>query len=98
MSRKRSRAQRGYYADCFSVSSSFFFRRQFLACRGGSGDLLTGILGAYLQKNIRHPDLRFPGRSLAWPGRRVLARQNGQEAVYSTDLLDFLSFAIRNDF
>ena len=28
----------------------------------------------------------------------ALARQHGQEAVYATELLDFLSFAIRNDF
>ena len=67
-----------------------------LLARGGSGDLLTGILGAPFAKNIDAPT------SASWVlgGRaaEVLARQNGQEAVYATDLLDFLSFAIRNDF
>jgi NAD(P)H-hydrate repair Nnr-like enzyme with NAD(P)H-hydrate dehydratase domain len=35
-----------------------------------------------------------------WHGRaaEVLARQHGQESVYVTDILDYLSFAIRNDF
>ena len=35
-----------------------------------------------------------------WHGRaaEVLARQHGQEAVNVTDILDYLSFSIRNDF
>ena len=67
--RKRSRAQGGYYANCFSVSSSFFFRRQFLACPWWKRRSAYRDFGRpACQKNIRHPDLRFPGRSLAWPG------------------------------
>ena len=35
-----------------------------------------------------------------WHGRaaEALARQNGQEAVTAMQVLDFLSFALRNDF
>jgi NAD(P)H-hydrate repair Nnr-like enzyme with NAD(P)H-hydrate dehydratase domain len=37
---------------------------------------------------------------MLWHGRagEVLARQHGQEAVYTTDILNYLSFSIRNDF
>jgi hydroxyethylthiazole kinase-like uncharacterized protein yjeF len=67
--------------------------------RGGSGDLLTGILGAILAKETF--DLSTSAAlAVLWHGRaaEVLARQHGQEAVYATDLLGYLSFAIRNDF
>ena len=70
-----------------------------LLARGGSGDLLTGILGALLAKGTF--DLATSASlAVLWHGRaaEVLARQHGQEAVYVTDLLDYLSFAIRNDF
>ena len=35
-----------------------------------------------------------------WHGRaaEALARQHGQEAVNTTQILDYLSFALRNDF
>jgi len=70
-----------------------------MLARAGSGDLLTGIIGSLLAKS--EYDL-FSAAALAvlWHGRaaEVLARQHGQEAVYVTDLLDYLSFAIRNDF
>jgi len=35
-----------------------------------------------------------------WHGRaaEALARQHGQEAVTTTQVLDYLSFALRNDF
>jgi NAD(P)H-hydrate epimerase len=70
-----------------------------LLARGGSGDLLTGILGSLLAKGTF--DLATSASlAVLWHGRaaEVLARQHGQEAVYATDLLDYLSFAIRNDF
>ncbi|MBP51993.1 MAG: NAD(P)H-hydrate dehydratase [Opitutae bacterium] len=66
--------------------------------RGGSGDLLTGMLGALLAKYPANPlDSSLLG--VQWHGRagEVLARQHGQEAVYATDLLNYLSFAMRND-
>jgi hydroxyethylthiazole kinase-like uncharacterized protein yjeF len=79
--------------DCHSLVGSS------LLARGGSGDLLTGILGALLAKGTF--DLATSASlAVLWHGRaaEVLARQHGQEAVYVTDLLDYLSFAIRNDF
>ena len=77
----------------------FSFVGSSLLARGGSGDLLTGILGALLAKKIFDVPTSA-SLAVLWHGRaaEVLARQNGQEAVYATDLLDFLSFAIRNDF
>ncbi|MEK9773029.1 MAG: NAD(P)H-hydrate dehydratase [Opitutae bacterium] len=70
-----------------------------LLARGGSGDLLSGIIGSLMARG---------GRSLAdcaalgalWHGRaaEVLARQHGQEAVTTTQILEYLSFALRNDF
>lgn len=70
-----------------------------MLARGGSGDLLTGIIGALLAKGAFN---LFSTAALGalWHGRaaEVLARQHGQEAVYVTDILDYLSFAIRNDF
>ena len=76
---------------CFSGSS--------LLARGGSGDLLTGIIGALLAK-AKYDLFSTASLGVLWHGRagEVLARQHGQEAVYSTDVLDYLSFAIRNDF
>lgn len=67
--------------------------------RGGSGDLLTGIIGALLAKNPDNP-LEAASLGVQWHGRasEVLARQHGQESSYATDLLNYLSFALRNDF
>ena len=38
--------------------------------------------------------------AVLWHGRaaEVLARQHGQEAIRTTEILNYLSFAIRNDF
>jgi len=70
-----------------------------LLARGGSGDLLSGIVGSLIARG---------GRSLIdsvalgtlWHGRaaEALSRQHGQEAVTTTQILDYLSFALRNDF
>jgi NAD(P)H-hydrate epimerase len=77
----------------------YSFSGSSMLARGGSGDLLTGIIGALLAKGAY--DL-FSTAVLGtlWHGRaaEVLARQHGQESVYVTDILDYLSFAIRNDF
>jgi NAD(P)H-hydrate epimerase len=67
--------------------------------RGGSGDILTGILGALLAKNSHSiPDSCCLG--VQWHGRaaEVLARQHGQESIRTTEILSYLSFALRNDF
>ena len=70
-----------------------------MLARGGSGDLLTGIIGALLAKNPDNP-LEASSLGVQWHGRaaEVLARQHGQESSYATDLLNYLSFALRNDF
>ena len=67
--------------------------------RGGSGDLLAGMVGSLA---ARFPKDAFAAASLGvlWHGRAadVLARQHGQEGVTTTEILDYLSFALRNDF
>ena len=77
----------------------FSFSGSSLLARGGSGDLLTGIIGALLAKGD-HDLLSSTLLGVSWHGRasEVLARQYGQESVNVTDILDYLSFAIRNDF
>ena len=67
--------------------------------RGGSGDILAGILGALLAKP-KHTSLEASILGVKWHARagEVLARQHGQEAVFTTEVLNYLSFAIRNDF
>ena len=66
--------------------------------RGGSGDLLSGIMGVFLQKILFREDAAC--LAVLWHGRaaEVLARQYGQEAIRTTEILNYLSFAIRNDF
>ena len=91
---------KGAHSEIVSPDSRVFsFSGSSLLARGGSGDLLTGVIGALLAKG--EYDL-FSSTLLGvlWHGRaaEVLARQHGQEAVNVTDILDFLSFAIRNDF
>lgn len=72
-----------------------FFGGPVLA-RGGSGDLLAGIVGAQL---ARSPDDVLGGacRGVAWHGRAAdqLARAQGQVAVRTTQVLDFLGAALR---
>ena len=72
-----------------------------LLARGGSGDLLAGIVGSLAARPAFAQDL-FAAASLGvlWHGRAAdaLARQHGQEAVLVTEILDYLSFALRNDF
>ncbi len=66
--------------------------------RGGSGDLLSGILGALLaKKTFSH--LEAACLAVQWHGRaaEALARQHGQESVLTTEILNYLSTAIRND-
>jgi len=64
--------------------------------RGGSGDLLAGLVGGLL---AREPDdsLRAAARGVVWHGMAadLLARQHGQTAVSVTQLLDYLAPALR---
>jgi len=67
--------------------------------RGGSGDLLAGILGALLAKRTFLIE-ESAALGVQWHGRaaEALARQHGQESVFTTEILTYLSFALRNDF
>ena len=64
--------------------------------RGGSGDLLAGIIGACLASAPEDP-WRAALRGQVWHGRAAdrLARHAGQTAVRSTELLDHLGPVLR---
>ena len=64
--------------------------------RGGSGDLLAGIVGTQLAQTPSDP-LGAAARGVVWHGRAadLLARAHGPTALRVTQLLDFLSPALR---
>ena len=64
--------------------------------RGGSGDLLAGIMGTMVAQN-KGDLLLAAARAVAWHGLAAdeLARAHGQVAVQTTQLLDFLPAALR---
>lgn len=64
--------------------------------RGGSGDLLAGIIGAQLARTPADP-LVAVCRGVAWHGMaaHALARAHGATAVRTTQLLDFLAPVLR---
>ncbi|MFZ9683463.1 MAG: NAD(P)H-hydrate dehydratase [Cephaloticoccus sp.] len=64
--------------------------------RGGSGDLLAGILGSQVARSPQDV-LAAVCRGVVWHGRAAdaLARAHGVHAVRTTQLLDFLSAALR---
>lgn len=64
--------------------------------RGGSGDLLAGIMGAQLAKTPEDV-IGAACRGVAWHGLAAdaLARKHGATAVRTTQLLDFLSGVLR---
>ena len=64
--------------------------------RGGSGDLLAGLIGGLLAQTPSDP-LLAAARGVVWHGRAadLLARAHGQTAVATTQLLDFLPAALR---
>jgi len=72
-----------------------FFGGPVLA-RGGSGDLLAGLIGGLLAQTPADPLLAV-ARGVAWHGLAAdaLAREHGQVAVQTTQLLDFLPTALR---
>lgn len=72
-----------------------FFGGPVLA-RGGSGDLLAGMIGGLLAQTPNAP-LIAAARGAVWHGRAadLLARAHGQVAVTTTQLLDFLPAALR---
>ncbi|HVW21884.1 MAG TPA: NAD(P)H-hydrate dehydratase [Opitutaceae bacterium] len=64
--------------------------------RGGSGDLLTGLIGGLLAQHPFDP-LLAAARGVVWHGRAadLLARAHGQAAVQVTQLLEYLPQALR---
>ena len=64
--------------------------------RGGSGDLLAGLIGGLLAQSPGDP-LLAACRGTLWHGLAAdaLARAHGQTAVATTQVLDFLSVALR---
>ena len=64
--------------------------------RGGSGDLLAGIIGAQLARDPADP-MTAVCRGVAWHGLAAdaLARAHGATAVRTTQLLDFLAPVLR---
>ncbi|RKX34629.1 MAG: NAD(P)H-hydrate dehydratase [Verrucomicrobia bacterium] len=64
--------------------------------RGGSGDLLAGILGTTLADCPGAP-LEAACRGVVWHGRAAdcLSRARGQVAVQTTEILDHLATALR---
>jgi ADP-dependent NAD(P)H-hydrate dehydratase / NAD(P)H-hydrate epimerase len=73
-----------------------FFGGPVLA-RGGSGDLLAGLIGGLLAQGSGDP-LLAAARGVVWHGLAAdaLARAHGQTAVRTTQLLDFLPTALRD--
>lgn len=72
-----------------------FFGGPVLA-RGGSGDVLAGLVGGQLAQTPTEP-LLAAARAVVWHGRAadLLARAHGPTAVTVVQLLDFLSAALR---
>lgn len=82
-------------SDGAAVYHSFFGGP--VLARGGSGDLLAGLIGGLLAQTPQDP-LLAAGRGVVWHGQAadLLARAHGQTAVATTQLLDFLTAALRD--
>jgi NAD(P)H-hydrate epimerase len=65
--------------------------------RGGSGDILAGLIAGLLAQQPKEP-LAAACRGVLWQGiaADLLARAHGPVAVQTTQLLDYLSAALRN--
>lgn len=72
-----------------------FFGGPVLA-RGGSGDILAGLIGGLLAQKPKDAVLAA-ARGVVWHGLAAdaLARAHGQTAVQTTQVLDFLGVALR---
>ncbi|HWL14752.1 MAG TPA: NAD(P)H-hydrate dehydratase [Opitutus sp.] len=72
-----------------------FFGGPVLA-RGGSGDVLAGVIGGLLAQQPEQP-LVAAARGLVWHGRAadLLARRRGQVAARTTELIETLPDALR---
>jgi NAD(P)H-hydrate epimerase len=66
--------------------------------RGGSGDILAGLIGGLLAQQPKEP-LAAACRGVVWQGvaADLLARAQGQVAVQTTQILDYLAAALRNE-
>ncbi len=65
--------------------------------RGGSGDLLVGLIGGMLAQDSEHvTDAIARGIVLHGAAAELLARTHGQVAVHTTKLLEFLPAVLRN--
>ncbi len=81
-------------AHASTVYHSFFGGP--LLARGGSGDLLAGLIGALLAQTPDDPlGAALRGVTLHGTAADLLARSRGQVAVRTSDLLDFLPLALR---
>jgi NAD(P)H-hydrate epimerase len=65
--------------------------------RGGSGDILAGLIGGLLAQSPDDP-LLAACRGVVWHGRAadLLARERGQVAVQTTQLFDHLRPALES--
>jgi hydroxyethylthiazole kinase-like uncharacterized protein yjeF len=81
--------------DSDGVVYHSFFGGPVLA-RGGSGDLLAGLIGGLLAQTPAEP-LAAAARGVVWHGLAAdaLARTHGQVAVHTTQLLDFLPVTLQ---
>ena len=91
-----ARAKRGlkHRATSEIVYHSFFGGP--VLARGGSGDLLAGLIGGLLAQTPGDPRLAA-ARGVVWHGTAAdaLARAHGQTSVVTTQVLDFLGVALR---
>jgi NAD(P)H-hydrate epimerase len=82
--------------DGRTVQHSFFGGP--VLARGGSGDLLAGMIGGILAGSAQEPFVAAC-RGVVWHGRAAdaLARARGHVAVRTTELLEFLPAALREE-
>ncbi|MEO7414048.1 MAG: NAD(P)H-hydrate dehydratase [Opitutaceae bacterium] len=79
-----------------AVTTHYAFSGGPVLARGGSGDLLAGLIGGLLAQTPADP-LLAACRGVVWHGLAadLLAQTHGQAAVQITQLLDFLPRALR---
>ena len=96
-SAKTTRVLKGSVTRIVSGASTYhsFFGGPVLA-RGGSGDLLAGLIGGLLAQTPDQP-LNAAARGVVWHGLAadLLAQAHGQVAVHTAQVLDYLPAALR---